>query len=440
MDVVALARATMGTSLAFHIVFAALGVGMPVLLAIAEGLGLRRRDPVWMDLARRWSRAFGLLFAVGAVSGTVLSFELGLLWPRFMALSGSMIGLPFSAEGFAFFLEAIFLGLYLYGWDRLTPLQHWLCSLPIAVSGAASALFVVMVNAWMNTPAGFRLENGQVTHVDPLAAALNPSVSTEDPHMLFSAYTVTGFVVAAVYAAGMLRGRVDAAHRRGLGLGLAMGLVAILLAGFFGDSSARFLYQAQPAKFAAMEGLFQTRSGAPVTLGGVALASQQRVVLGLEIPYALSLLADFDPHAVVRGLNAFPAGDRPDPALVHLSFDTMVSLSLLAGLAALLFWFLAWRRRRLPTERWLLWCLMAAGPATVVAMEAGWFVTEFGRQPWVVYGVLRTADAATTSPAVGPTFAVFIAVYVALAVTTARLLLLLAARRRGSARAGAAVP
>jgi cytochrome d ubiquinol oxidase subunit I len=430
---VELARATMGTSLAFHIVFAALGVGMPLLLVVAEGLGLWRRDAVWMDLARRWSRAFGLLFAIGAVSGTVLSFELGLLWPRFMALSGSMIGLPFTAEGFAFFLEAIFLGLYLYGWDRLSPVRHWLCGLPIAVSGAASALFVVMVNAWMNSPAGFRLQDGAITQVDPLAAALNPSVSTEDPHMLFSAYTVTGFLVAAVYAAGILRGRGDEAHRRGLALGMAMGLVAIALAGFWGDLSARFIFQAQPAKFAAMEGLFHTTRGAPITIGGLALASQQRVVAGLEIPYGLSLLAAFDPHAVVRGLDSIARQDWPDPALVHSSFDAMVAFSGLAGVAALVFWALAWRRRRIPTNRWLLWCLVAAGPATVVAMEAGWFVTEFGRQPWTVYGVLRTSDAATSSPGVGPTFALFLVIYVALAAITARLLLELAKRRRAAA-------
>jgi cytochrome d ubiquinol oxidase subunit I len=433
MDVVALARATMGTSLAFHIVFAALGVGLPLLLVVSEGLGLWRRDAVWTDLARRWSRAFGLLFAIGAVSGTVLSFELGLLWPRFMALSGSMIGLPFTAEGFAFFLEAIFLGLYLYGWDRLSPFRHWLCSIPIAVSGAASALFVVMVNSWMNSPAGFHIENGAITQVDPLAAALNPSVSTEDPHMLFSAYTVTGFLVAAVYAAGILRGRRDAAHRRGLALGMALGVVAIALTGFFGDASARFVYQAQPAKFAAMEGVFHTERGAPVTLGGLALPSQQRIVLGVPIPYALSLLANFDPNAEVRGLDTVAPEDRPNPTIVHLSFDTMVGLSLLSGVAALVFWALAWRRRDVPTGRWLLRFLVAAGPATVIAMEAGWFVTEFGRQPWVVYGILRTADGATSSPGVGPTFAVFIVIYVALAAVTARLLLELAKRRRASA-------
>src|SRR5262245_9332758 len=251
MDTVTLARITMGTSLAFHIVFAVIGVGLPVLLSAAEGLGLWRKDAVWTDLARRWSLAFGILFAVGAVSGTVLSFELGLLWPRFMTLSGAMIGLPFTAEGFAFFLEAIFLGLYLYGWDRLGPVAHWLTSIPIAVSGAASALFVVMTNSWMNTPAGFQLDaRGALLQVDPLAAALNPSTWTEDPHTLVSTYVVTGFAVAAVYAAGLLRGRDDPAHRRGLVLGMAMAAAAIALAGITGDTSARFLYQAQPVKFA----------------------------------------------------------------------------------------------------------------------------------------------------------------------------------------------
>src|SRR2546428_12428589 len=205
----------MGTSLAFHIVFAVIGVGFPMLMAIAEGLGLWRRDPGWTALARRWPRAFGILFAIGAVSGTVLSFELGLLWPRFMAFSGSMIGLPFTAEGFAFFIEAIFLGLYLYGWDRLSPLAHWLTALPVAISGGASALFVVMVNAWMNTPNGFTLSDGQVTHVDPMAAAFNPSTPTEDPHMLFSAYAVTGFPVAALYAAEAPRCRPSGSTPRG---------------------------------------------------------------------------------------------------------------------------------------------------------------------------------------------------------------------------------
>jgi cytochrome d ubiquinol oxidase subunit I len=425
----------MGTSLGFHIVFAVLGVGMPLLMSVAEGLALWRSDEAWMVLARRWSRAFGILFAVGAVSGTVLSFELGLLWPRFMAFSGGIFGLPFTAEGFAFFIEAIFLGLYLYGWDRLTAFRHWLTSIPIAVSGAASSVFVVMTNAWMNTPAGFRLgPNGQLLRVDPLAAALNPSTPTEDPHMLVSAYVVTGFVVAAVYAAGLLRGRVDIYHRRGLAAGMAMAGVAIILAGITGDTSARFVYGAQPVKFAAMEGLYRTQRGAPITIGGIPVDAQHQVIYGIEIPYGLSLLAAFDPNAEVRGLDSFPKADRPNPVIVHLSFDVMVNLGILIGLLAAVFWLMAIRRRSIPTRRLLLRGLVAAGPASVVVMEAGWFVTEFGRQPWIVYGIMRTSQAATTAPALGLTFAVFIAIYVVLAITTGRLLLVLSARNRNPSR------
>ena len=438
MDNTTLARATMGTSLGFHIVFAVLGVGMPLLMSVAEGLALWRHDENWMVLARRWSKAFGILFAVGAVSGTVLSFELGLLWPRFMAFSGGIFGLPFSAEGFAFFLEAIFLGLYLYGWDRLSPIQHWLTSIPIAISGALSSVFVVMANAWMNSPTGFRLgADGQLAQVDPLAAALNPSTATEDPHMLISAYVVTGFVVAAVYAAGLLKGRNDIFHRRGLALGMAMAAIAIVLAGITGDSSARFIYGDQPAKFAAMEGIYQTQRGAPIHLGGIPIDSEHRVLFAIEIPKALSFLATFDPNAEVRGLDTFPPGDRPNPIMVHLSFDGMVGSGLLIGFLAALFWFLAIRRRSLPTNRRLLFGLIAAGPLSVVAMEAGWFVTEFGRQPWIVYGVMRTSEAVTTAPALGLTFAVFIVIYAGLAITTARLLLMLAARTREAGNATA---
>jgi cytochrome d ubiquinol oxidase subunit I len=430
-----LARATMGTSLGFHIVFAVLGVGMPLLMSVAEGLALWRRDEAWMVLARRWSRAFAILFAVGAVSGTVLSFELGLLWPSFMAFSGGIFGLPFTAEGFAFFIEAIFLGLYLYGWDRLSPVRHWLTSIPIALSGAASSVFVVMTNAWMNTPAGFTLgADGRLLQVDPLAAALNPSTATEDPHMLISAYVVTGFLFAAVYAAGLLRGRDDVFHRRGLAAGMAMAAVAIILAGITGDTSARFVYGAQPVKFAAMEGLYQTQRGAPITIFGIPSDSQHRVLYGLQIPYGLSLLAAFDPNAEVRGLDSFPAADRPNPVLVHLSFDVMVNGGILIGLIAAAFWLMAIRRRSIPRARLLLAGALAAGPLSVMVMEAGWFVTEFGRQPWIVYGIMRTSQAATAAPALGLTFAVFIVVYVGLAITTARLLLMLAARNRSAAR------
>jgi cytochrome bd ubiquinol oxidase subunit I len=434
MDNVTLARATMGTSLGFHIVFAVLGVGLPLLLVIAEGLWLRTGDRTWLTLARRWSKAFGILFAVGAVSGTVLSFELGLLWPRFMAFSGAIFGLPFSAEGFAFFLEAIFLGLYLYGWDRLTPVAHWLTGIPIAVSGALSAVFVVMANAWMNSPSGFQLDSaGKLVDVDPIAAAFNASTPTEDPHMLVSAYVVTGFVVASVYAVGILRRGDDPLLRRGLVLGMAMAATAIVLAGITGDSSARFIYQAQPAKFAALEGVYTTTRCAPVHLGGIPVAAQRRVVGAIEIPCLLSLLAAFDPNAEVKGLSSFPPDDLPNPVIVHLSFDAMVGLGTAIGLVGAAFWLLLIYGRRIPTRRPLLWALVASGPAAVIAMEAGWFVTEFGRQPWIVYGILRTSDAATTAPALGLTFAIFFAIYIGLGLTTARLLLWQAQRNRSEA-------
>ena len=433
MDNLTLARATMGTSLGFHIVFAVLGVGLPLLMLVAEGMWLRTKDEVWLNLARRWSKAFGILFAVGAVSGTVLSFELGLLWPRFMAFSGAIFGLPFSAEGFAFFIEAIFLGLYLYGWNRLSPVAHWLTAIPIAVSGALSSVFVVMANAWMNTPTGFRLaSDGRLVDVDPIAAALNASTPTEDPHMLVSAYVVTGFLVAAVYAAGLLRRRDDALHRRGLMLGMAMAATAIVLSGVTGDTSARFVYQAQPAKFASLEGVYTTTRCAPVSVGGIPIDSQHRVVGAVEIPCLLSLLAAFDPNAEVKGLDTFPSNDRPNAAVVHLAYDSMVGFGLAIGFLAALFWALFFYGRRPPLFKLVLLAIVAAGPASVVAMESGWFVTEFGRQPWIVYGILRTSDAVTTAPALGLTFAIFIAIYTGLAVTTARLLVLQARRNRTS--------
>jgi cytochrome d ubiquinol oxidase subunit I len=430
MDNVTIARATMGISLGFHIVFAVLGVGFPVLLAVAEGLGIWRRDQVWMALARRWAKAFGILFAVGAVSGTTLSFELGLLWPRFMAFSGSIIGLPFSAEAFAFFLEAIFLGLYLYGWQRLRPLVHWLCVLPIIASGAASAWFVVTANAWMNSPAGFELQNGQVVGIDPLAAMFNPSTPTETMHMLASAYAITGFAVAAVYAAGMLRGRRDALHRRALPLALLLAALAMPLLGITGDSSARFVADKQPVKLAAMEAQFQTQRGAPLHIGGIPNSATSTTCCAILIPNGLSWLAFFDPNAEVKGLDAFPPADRPNPLPVHLAFQTMVASGLALGGLCLWYWGCAWFKRRFPSGRLLLAAVVVAGPLSVIGMEAGWIVTEMGRQPWIVHGIIRTADAATSAPALGLTFAIFIAIYVSLGITCARLLLLLARRER----------
>src|SRR6266702_7849985 len=277
------ARAQMGTSLAFHIIFAVLGVGLPLLICIAEGLALRNKDAVWMVLTRRWTKAFAVLFAVGAVSGTVISFELGLLWPTYTKYSGSIIGIPFALEGFAFFLEAIFLGLYLYGWERLSPRAHWLCSFPLWISGAFSAWFIVSANSWMNTPAGFQIHHGQVTGINPLQAIFNPSTPYETTHMLLAAYVATGFGVASVYAIQILRGKHESYYRKGLLLAMALGAIAIPFQIFSGDLSARSLADLQPAKLAAMEGVFHTQKGAPIKVGGIVDVKTGQI-LRLSIP------------------------------------------------------------------------------------------------------------------------------------------------------------
>ncbi|MHB8510026.1 MAG: cytochrome ubiquinol oxidase subunit I [Candidatus Dormibacteria bacterium] len=431
MDEYVAGRAQMGTSLAFHIVFAALGVGLPLLLLVAEGMAIRTGDDGWRDLARRWSRAFGVLFAIGAVSGTVLSFELGLLWPGFMRYAGGIIGLPFSLEGFAFFIEAIFLGIYLYGWERLSPLQHWLAGVPMAISGAASAWFVVTANAWMNSPTGFVLhEGGRVTDVHPLQAMFNPGTPIETVHVIISCYLATGFAVAAVYAAGILRGRRGALYRRGLLLGLVLGAVCTPLQIVSGDLNARWVAEHQPVKLAAMEGQFQTERGAPLRIGGFPDPAAGRTRFALEIPAGLSFLAYGNASATVKGLNAFPADRRPDPRPVHVGFQVMVAIGFaLLGVSG---WFgiRAWRLRRIPVDRLLLVALVTSGFLGFIAIEAGWMVTEIGRQPWIIYGIVRTVDSITPAPGLVTSFVLSTAVYCGLAITLVALLLRLAAGTR----------
>lgn len=420
------ARAQMGSSLAFHIVFAALGIGLPLFLLIAEGLWLRTRNPVYLELTRTWTKAFAVLFAVGAVSGTVLSFELGLLWPRFMQFAGGIIGMPFSAEGFAFFIEAIFLGLYLYGRERVSPFVHWLFTIPIAVSGLVSGIFVITANAWMNAPAGFDLVDGEVRNVDPLAAMFNPAWLQQSIHMSLAAYIATGFAVAGVYAVAVLRGKRDAYHRTGLALGMIVGAVAMPLQFVSGDAIARMVAENQPVKLAAMEGQFQTESCAPLRIGGLPDPDAGTTRYALEIPCGLSLLARGDRNAVIQGLDEFPRSDIPDPRPVHVAFQVMVGIG--TGLLALAvgFWLLAWRGRSIPLHRPLMWAVAVAAPAGFVAIEAGWVVTEVGRQPWIIYNVLRTRDAVTTAPGLVEAFAVFTLLYIALAVVCGWLLLRIA--------------
>ncbi len=414
--------------LGFHICFAVFGVGMPWLLLYTERRWIRTGDPVWYALTRKWSRAFAVLFAVGAVSGTVLSFEFGLLWPAFMARYGGALGLSFTLEGFAFFIEAVFIGLYLYGWNRLSPRAHWWTMVPIAIAGTLSTLFIITANAWMNVPRGVREVDGRVVSAEPLAPFTVPSAPPQVVHMLLAALMCTGGVVAGVYAVGMLRGRRDAYHRRGLRVGLVTVLACAPLQLVVGDWAARVVDAQQPAKLAAMEALYRTGPHAPLTIGGIYDGTTGKIRYGIEIPDLLSVITGWKPGHTVTGLDAVPPGERPNSLVVHLAFDTMVGLgSAVIALAVAVGAVALWRRRRkvrplIPLGRGWLLAAAGTGPASVIAMLAGWEVTEGGRQPWIVYGRMLVSDAVTTSPGIGWAFGGTLVLYLGLA--TALVLIL----------------
>ncbi len=414
MDDLLAARSQMAMSLAFHIIFAAIGIAMPLLMIIAEGKWLRSKDEIYLTLAQRWAKGTAILFAVGAVSGTVLSFELGLLWPGFMGYAGSIIGMPFSLEGFAFFTEAIFLGIYLYGWKRVPPRAHLFAGVMVAVSGALSGIFVVIANAWMNAPTGFRLTDGKPVDIDPIAAMLNPAAFSQTLHMTLAAYAATGFAVAGIHAFMLRRDRTNRFHRAALAIALLVGGVSAILQPLSGDSLAKSVARTQPVKLAAFEGHFQTEQGASLRIGGI------------EIPYLLSILAYGDPNAVVKGLNEFPAADRPPVAIVHVAFQIMVACGLAMMLVAL---WAAWRylrgrrNQKWLESKWFLRLLIIAAPLGFIAIETGWVVTEVGRQPWIINGVMRTSEAVTPMPGLIVPFLTFTVLYIFLAVITVFLLL-----------------
>jgi cytochrome d ubiquinol oxidase subunit I len=421
------ARSQMGFSLGWHIVVACLGVGMPLMVLFAEWRGQRTGDPSYQLLARRWARVLGVLFAVGAVSGTILSFEMGVLWSGLMDHYGAVIGLPFAIEGFAFFIEAIFLGIYLYGWDRLPPRAHLLSGVPIAVAGIASAFFVVSVNAWMNAPRGYTVRNGRVVGVDPWAAIFNPATGPEATHLILAAFMVTGFAMASVYAVAMLRGRRDRYHRLGLLIPLTFAAIMTPVQIGVGDWAARFVGADQPVKLAALEGLAHTQGHAPVAIGGLFYGG--RLHGALTIPDGLSLLLRLNPAGRVTGLDSVPAADRPPVAIVHLAFDTMVGIGFgLLALGAWLAWSW-WRRRDVPRSRWFLRAVAVSGVGATVAMEAGWVATEVGRQPWIVYHVLRVSNAVNPAPGLADGVWPVIAVYALLTVGTVYVLRRLARGR-----------
>lgn len=410
------ARAQMAMSLGFHIIFAVIGIAMPLLMVIAEGLWLKTREETYLTLAKQWAKGTAVMFAVGAVSGTVLSFELGLLWPNFMAYAGPIIGMPFSLEGFAFFLEAIFLGLYLYGWDRIPKYAHWFAGVMVLLGGTLSGIFVVTANAWMNTPTGFSVVNGEVTDIDPIAAMLNPSSFSQTLHMTIAAFLAVGFAVAGIHAYFLRRDPSNLFHRRAFAIALSVGSVFALLQPISGDISAKRLAKYQPVKLAAMEGQWETERGAPLRIGGIPDEDAEETRYALEIPKALSFLAHSDFNAEIMGLKDVPREDRPPVAIVHYAFQIMVACGLILIAAGVLGGWLAWKRRGLPTQRWYLRFITLCSPLGFIAIEAGWTVTEVGRQPWVIYNFMRTADAVTPMPHLVVPFIAFTVLYIFLSI------------------------
>jgi len=416
------ARQMQALSFAVHIPLVCFGIAFPAIVVFVEWLHLRTGDPVYRTLARRWSKVMLALFAVGVVTGTILSFELGLLWPSFMATFGEVFGLGFALEGFSFFVEAIFIAIYVYGWDRLPPRLHLLSGVPVVIAGITGSLTVISVNAWMNAPSGFELRAGRVAGVEPWTALFaNDFLWHELVHMYLAGYVVMGFLLAAAYAVAWLRGRRTRYVRTALVVSLTVASLAAPVQLVVGDWAARTVAESQPTKLAALEGLGATREGAPLHLLGWYVDGE--VAYGVELPRMLSLLAYHDPGARVRGLDAVPVEDRPPVNVVRVAFQTMVGIGiLLAAIGAV--WLVVWvRKHRLPDSPWFFRAVVAAGPLSVVALVAGWVTTEVGRQPFVVYGIMRTEEAVTGADGIVLGYGVLVAVYAGLAAATGWILL-----------------
>jgi len=439
------AREQMAFTLAFHILLVPIGVALPTITLIANWRGLRKNDDVALLLARRWSKVMAVTFAVGAVTGTVLSFELGLLWPGLTGKFGNVFGLPFGLEAIAFFLEAILIGVYIYGWDRLSPRAHFWTGVPIPFASVLGAISILAVNSWLNTPQGFTLtSNGLPKNVDVFKAMFTPAFPWEVTHFVIAAYLGAGFVVASVYAVGMLRGRNDRYHRLGFLIPFTVAAVLAPVQLLVGDQITRMVIREQPVKFAAIEGVQQSGTHEPEVLFGYLPGNGQddnaTIERGIKIPDLASFLTGGSADTEIKGLNTVKADDRPPVNIVHWSFDVMVLLA--SGLALLAVWFgfVWWRKRRLPKTRWFLRCAAVSGVAIYLAIEAGWFVTEVGRQPWVVYNTLRTKDAVTSHGGIWFTFAIIVALYALVATGLILTLRVLARRWRGQDEVDSDVP
>lgn len=422
MDDFLAARSQMALSLGFHIIYACIGMVMPFFMAVSHYKWLKTNNEVYKHITKAWSKGVAIFFATGAVSGTMLSFELGLLWPKFMEHAGPIFGMPFSLEGTAFFIEAIALGFFLYGWDKLNKWFHWFTGVVVGVSGLASGILVVAANAWMNSPAGFEYVNGQYTNIDPIKAMFNDAWFTQALHMCLAAFTATGFAVAGVHALMILKKQHTDFHYKSFKIAAAFATVAALLQPISGDISAKDVAQRQPAKLAAMEALYKTEKPAPLLIGGIVDEKNKTVSKAIEIPGALSFLAHGDFKAEVKGLDQIPENEHPPVAITHYAFQIMVGLGTVMMIISLIYFIVLWRKKTILNSKWLLKLFVFAIPLGYIALEAGWTVTEVGRQPWIIYGIMRTKDAVTPMPGIAWSFYLFSAIYFSLSLIVIFLL------------------
>ncbi|WP_045518183.1 cytochrome ubiquinol oxidase subunit I [Neobacillus niacini] len=401
-------------TLSFHIIYATIGVGIPLMIMIAQWVGIKKQDEHYILLARRWTRGFVITVAVGVVTGTAIGLQLSLLWPNFMVLAGNVIALPLFMETFAFFFEAIFLGIYLYTWDRFeNQRKHLLLLIPVAVGASFSAVFITIVNAFMNAPQGFDLAGGQLVNVSPIVAMFNPAMPTKVAHVLVTAYMTSAFVLAAVGAFRILKGSNHPYHKKALFLTMKIGLIFSITSAVIGDFSGKYLAKYQPEKLAAAEWHFETEEGAPLILYGV--LENGEVKYALKIPFALSILAHSAPNAEVIGLDQFP-GDEVPPLYIHYLFDVMVTIGMWMTLLSLVYLVGTWKKWRFTASRWFHWLIVLGGPLSVLAIEAGWWLDEVGRQPWILRGIMRTKEAATTSGQVDLMLLLFAGLYLILGI------------------------
>lgn len=412
----------MGLSLGFHIIFAIVGMVMPVLMALAHYRWLKTHDEDYLNLTRWWMKGLGIFFATGAVSGTALSFELGLLWPGFMVHAGPIFGMPFSWEGTAFFLEAIFLGLYLYGFNRLKPWTHWWTGVGVGICGMMSGIFVVAANAWMNSPSGFEWKDGQAFNIDPVAAMFNDAWFSQAQHTVITATLAVSCAVLGIHCALLLYRRQKVLNMKAIKVVLPLFLLSAILTPISGDISAKDVAKRQPLKLAAMEAHFETEKGAGLWLGGIPDEEARKVKFGIQIPYLLSLLATNNPMSEIKGLNDFPEDEWPPLLPVHLAFQVMVGIGTLLFLLALFILWRLWKKKDIFENRLILKIFALATPLGVIAIEAGWIVTEVGRQPWIIYGILKTRDSVSPMPGLEYILFFFAGLYLMLSVTVSWLM------------------